>query len=99
MAMKNKIHLFFDDLKVKYQAEPQFHIQICHNIKHQILTILNFPEEDIDFNFTIYNHIEETYKKMLETKRNPTPDKTQNQSPINEKLQQSANPVRESHHP
>jgi hypothetical protein len=98
MTMKNKIHLFFDELKEKYQAEPQFHLEICHNIKHQILTILNFPEEDIDFNFTIYNHIEETYKKMLQTKRNPTPAGTPIQSSINEKLQHSTNPVRESHH-
>lgn len=61
---------YLDSLAIKYQAEPDLHEEISSKIRQRLASFMIAPGEYFHLEKAIRSHVEETYRRLLTTKRN-----------------------------
>jgi len=61
---------YLDSLAIKYQAEPDLHEEISTKIRQRLASFMIAPGEYLHLEKAIRSHVEETYRRLLTTKRN-----------------------------
>jgi len=67
--MEEVLQNFIDSLGTKYQAEADLHEEISRKIRNRLSSFIKAPDEYLYLEETILRHVEETYKRLLTTKR------------------------------
>ena len=68
--MNKLLQSYLDSLAAKYQAEPDLHEDISRKIHQRLASFMMTPLDYIHLEKAILSHVEETYKRLLTTKRN-----------------------------
>lgn len=68
--MNKLLQRYLKSLAAKYQAEPELHEDISRKIYQRLASFMMTPGEYIHLEKAILSHVEETYKRLLTTKRN-----------------------------
>lgn len=69
IAMKRLLRAFLSSLKLKCKAESDIHAEIEEKIEKKVSPMFRSAEDFLPVEQVVLRHIEETYQRMLMTKR------------------------------
>lgn len=67
--MKRLLRAFLNSLKLKYKAETDIHSEIEEKIGKRVSPLFRSAEDFLPIEQAVLKHVEETYRRMLTTKR------------------------------